>query len=725
MPNFSFFITCTGKLDRTLRGAARGDPMSQTHSDNTRRILCHIRSGAGKHCHDSYAIRQRRYCGLLTGAWLSLTHRWKLFVRNDVGFCKSYSITRRNVFNKQGKLFLSFPDSHHSRYSRNMKRDILTRTKKRKAEVLLQENRLAEAKELCEQVFRINRVDPETLILMGTIYRRLGNHDKAESCCRQAVLLNPRYAEAHQALGAVLQCRGLMKDAMASYQDAIRLKPNLIDAHYLVGNVLRESGLLVQAIEYYRTVLRLSPNHVPALCNLGGTLAGLHQFDEAVVCLNKANQLRPGTAPVLCNMARILEQLGRPQEAEARCREALQHDPTAIDAIGMLAELLEKSNRLEEVRELTKRGLDLAPRHVGLGVVAARLARRENRHQDAIVLAETALSENPAADKKADLHYLLGQLYDHLNEPVRAFAHFSEGNRITALGTSDADRHNYLHQIEKIREQFHMGSAMAGPRATADNGEENPVFLVGFPRSGTTLLEQILDSHPLLQALDERPTVAVMRHTYERIVAQRNEAAIQLTGAEIRELRDAYFTEADKHLKREPGRTLIDKMPLNLVEAHFIWRVFPNAKFILAIRHPCDVCLSCFMQNFSLNQAMSTFTTLENTAVAYAAVMNLWHEYTKSLPIRYHTIRYEDLVENMEHEAHRLLRFLDIEWSDTVLDHVEHAKSRGMIGTPSYHQVTQPIYKSAKYRWKRYNEYLEPVIDTLKPFIEYFGYAEA
>jgi len=119
---------------------------------------------------------------------------------------------------------------------------------------------------------------------------------------------------------------------------------------------------------------------------------------------------------------------------------------------------------------------------------------------------------------------------------------------------------------------------------------------------------------------------------------------------------------------------------------------------------------------------MTAFTNLEDTAATYAAVMNLWQEFTEHLPLRYHMIRYEDLVENLEGEARRLLEALDIEWSDTVLGHVEHAKSRGTISTPSYHQVTQPIYKTAKYRWKRYARELEPVMATLKPFIERFGY---
>ncbi len=609
-----------------------------------------------------------------------------------------------------------------------MKQNILTSAKKRKVETLLRENQLAEAKNLCEQIFRGNRLDPETLVLLSTAYRRLGNIADAESCCRQALRVNPRFAEAHQALGAALQCGGKTQEALTCYQEAIRLKPELVEAHYLLGNLLRENGLLTQAADYYRAALLLEPEHVPALCNLGGTLAALHQFDEARALLNKANQFRPGSTPILCNMARMSQLLGKSGDAETLCREALHFDAQALDAMGLLAELLDKRNRQDEVRDLVSRGLDLAPKHIGLRICAVRLARREGRHDEAITIAEATLADNPNADNKCELHCLLGQLYDRQDNTERAFAQFAVANRITASKCAGAavDRFAYQRYIEQRREQFRAAPPPANAaQDKTDSRTGNPVFLVGFPRSGTTLLEQILDSHPQLQALDERPTVDTMQKTYERLVAKRREAASVLTTDECDELRKVYFNQAGNYLDRDPKKLLIDKMPLNLVEAHFISRVFPGAKFILAIRHPCDVCLSCFMQNFALNQAMLTFTSLEDTAATYTGVMSLWQEFTRSLPIQYHRIRYEDLVENMEVEIRRLLEFLEIDWSDAVLGHVEHAKCRGTIGTPSYHQVTQPIYKSAKYRWKRYARELEPIMGNLRPYIEYFGYADA
>jgi len=605
------------------------------------------------------------------------------------------------------------------------KDDVLSRSRKRKAQAALQEERLQEAQDLCEQLVRSRPGDIEALLLLATVHRKLGRYPEAEQYCRRALTVDPQLGQSYQILGTALQGQGNLAGAADCYRTALSLDPDLLEARYLLANALRELEDFGQAIAHYEAVLARDPDHVPALCNLGGTLVALHRLDEAAVHLNKANRLLPGAAPVLCQTARVLQLQGRADEAEVRYREALAADPQAVDAMAMLADLLEKSSRQEDAAELVGRGLALVPEHPGLQCCAAKLARREGRYDDAIALAEKALAANPGAAAKGELHMLLGLLYDHQGDSERAFAHFTEGNALLAASCPDGDEGRYLQRLERLRSHFRATSPVLAddPRPHTDEAGKSPVFLVGFPRSGTTLLEQVLDSHPQLQALDERPTVSIMSQAYDAIVARRPAAASALAESEIGSLRKTYFQEAGKYVKREPGRTLVDKQPLNLDSAYLIWRVFPEAKFILALRHPCDVCLSCFMQHFALNDAMETFVNLENTAATYAGVMSLWSEYTAHLPLRYHPIRYEDLVEDMESETRRLLEFLDIEWSPAVMNHVEHAKKRGAINTPSYHQVTQPIYKKAKYRWKRYARELAPILNTLQPFIERFGYA--
>ena len=603
------------------------------------------------------------------------------------------------------------------------KKNVLTRSKKLKAEDLLNRGQLSEARELCSQVCQTDRTDAEAWALLALIERRLGHLPDAEQAARRAVVLRPTYALGQQILGTALHCQGRYAEAIASYRKACELQPKDAQTLYLLGNALRESGALAEADTEYARSIALRPDFVPALSNRGALLTALGRCEEAKQCLNRANELQPGLPQVLCNIAQVLQQEGRFDDARSYCEQTLQRDPDFVDAIVMLADLHEKSHRNAEATALIERGLKLAPENTALILTAARLARREGRVEDGIGLLEAARVRIPEA-LQGDVLLLLGQLYDKQKDAARAFHCLSEGNRIKASGIlkGDGDTEHYLHRVESVRAAFRAEDPATWQPIPDDDFDDNPIFLLGFPRSGTTLLEQILDSHPRLQALEEKPTVSAMEHAFRQLGARARPYA-DLTPADIRMLRKAYFDTVARHIRRDPQRILVDKMPLATVQAHLIWRVFPKAKVILAIRHPCDACFSCFMQDFSLNNAMATFFSLEKTAEAYAAVMSLWREYIAALPIDYHRVRYEDLVADQAGETQRLLTFLNLEWDETVLHHDEHARKRG-ITTPSYHQVTKPIYQDAKYRWKRYEPYMQSVLPILQPYIEYFGYAD-
>ena len=231
-------------------------------------------------------------------------------------------------------------------------------------------------------------------------------------------------------------------------------------------------------------------------------------------------------------------------------------------------------------------------------------------------------------------------------------------------------------------------------------------------------------SHPKIMTIEEKPTVDALHEAYCKLGNATPPILSSLSNKDIQELRKVYLSARDVLTMERSSRIVVDKMPLNSWRVPLLWRVFPEAKFILAIRHPCDVCLSCFMQYFSVNSAMSNFFSLEEAAEFYTKVMRLWIRYTNDLPVDYHTIRYEDLIENIELEARKIITFLGIDWDNAMLAHTEYASRQKAINTPSYHQVTQPVYRHARYRWKRYNEELDPIIETLAPFIEYFGYSE-
>ena len=284
------------------------------------------------------------------------------------------------------------------------------------------------------------------------------------------------------------------------------------------------------------------------------------------------------------------------------------------------------------------------------------------------------------------------------------------------------DKNIFLDMLSAIDSTLNEDWVDAWSDTPELSGRRAPVFFFGFPRSGTTLVEQVLASHPDIETLDEQPAVDEMLGLLPGFPESYPQALANLTLGEIERMRVRYFEVADEFLKSESGGLMIDKMPLNIVHVVMIRRIFPQAKMILALRHPYDVCLSCFMQNFEIGPAMANFFSLEDAANLYAKVMTLWQKYTQALALDVHAVKYEDFVDDFESETAALLKFLGTEWDASMAQYAEQAKSRARIATVSYDQVVQPIYRRAQYRWKNYRDEIGTSFDALKPFAESFGY---
>lgn len=604
------------------------------------------------------------------------------------------------------------------------KPNILIRSKKAKATELLSRNQLQEADAMFASVCLSAPADVESWVMRGLVHRKLGRFGEAEAFCRQALKLQPDYAWGHHVLGSALQCQGRMDEAQASYRKSIGLQPNYAEAHYFLANALRETWEIDEAINSYRRAVQLQPDFVEALSNLGAALTSCGKVQEAAHFLNRANALRPNTSEIIFNLGRVLQRDGRIEEAIEHYQRALCLAPNSMHIIGKLADTLEMTNRLKEAQVLVDKELPRAPDNPALIIPAAKLARRAGKLDEAIALLEHAMGQKPELEIAGDAHLQLGQLYDKKGDEDRAYAHICEGNKLTAQSAKGtySEHNNFIEAVEKRHRYLSAGLASLAPVSRSGNAAEDPVFLFGFARSGSTLLGQILDSHPSLQTLDEKSMGAAMVKDFEQMTRGEVNAVEALTEAQVAQLRQVYFDEVARYIKLQPGSVLVDKMPLNTINVALIWRVFPAAKIVFTARHPCDVCLSCFMQNFSANGSLTSFFTLENGVSVYAKVMQIWLDAVRILPLNYHQIRYEDLVTDFEGESRALLDFLGVSWNESVRAYDKHAMSHGKVRTPSYHQVTQPIYQHAKFRWKRYAKQFEPLMPILKPYIEYFNY---
>jgi tetratricopeptide (TPR) repeat protein len=586
-----------------------------------------------------------------------------------------------------------------------------------------QQGRLDEAARLYRKVLQIAPRQPDGLHLAGLVAHQSGDHSRAAALIEQAIAENNRSAAYHNSLGVVLLALDSPQEAERRFRQALALDPLYPEALNNLGNALQRQGQLADAVAAYDRAVETRPEYAEAWCNRGRTLHLLDRADAAVESLRRAVGFRPDWAKALRYLGDALGQRGERDEAERCYRRALELDPADGETHAALAALLERANWLEEGLATARQALRLNSGDVRAAVTAARVERRLGHLEAALRRLDELDARGADPESRAYAAFERGQILDRLGDYGRAYQAYLEGNALLA-DTSvarDIDRGFFPALIERLADRF--TPAWVETWTPPPLGERpDPIFLIGFPRSGTTLLEQILDAHPALSTMEEKDALDQVRRKIEQRPEGYPEALAHLNPTAIQELREFYYEEVERHLGDLGGRTPVDKMPLNTIDVGLIHRLCPRARILLALRHPCDVVLSGFMQAMKPNAAMVLFDSLGSTARFYAQVMGLWLQYREVLPLSVLPVRYEDLVADLPGETRRILEFLDLPWDDVVLGYAEHAQTR-TIATPSYHQVVQPIYRRSVGRWRNYADAFEDVLPILQPFIEALGYA--
>jgi tetratricopeptide (TPR) repeat protein len=593
----------------------------------------------------------------------------------------------------------------------------------RRALRLHQDGALAAAAALYEEILARAPAHADALHLLGLARHQDGRHADALTLIDRAIAQNPRPAAYHNSAGVVLLALGRPADAEAAFSAALARDPVYAEALNNLGNARQEQGRAADAVACYEDAIALKPDDPAAHANHARALLALRRPEAACTAARRAIKLRPGHANAWRTLGEGLGELGRREDAEAAFRKACELAAKDAENWAALAAHLERSGRLDDALAIADRALGLEPDNIRAAVVAARCERRLGRPEAGLARLQTL--DPPAAPPAARAHLVFEKaaLCDRLGAWRDAFAHYAEANRLM-LRTPEArriDRDAYPRLIQRLQTRF-SADWTAGWSKPPPPDPRAPIFLVGFPRSGTTLLDQILDAHPALTTLSEKDPLDWARAEVARLPGGYPDALAGLSADAIQRLRARYFARVAEHLGGPPAGRLVDKMPLNIIDAGLIFRLFADAKVILALRHPCDVVLSGFMQPFVLNETMIHFTSLESTARFYAAVMGLWRRYARVLALDVASVRYEHLVADFAGETRRLLTFLGLPWDDAVLGYAQRAQAR-TIATPSYHQVVQPIYGGAVGRWHHYASAFAPVLPLLRPLIEAFGYS--
>jgi Tfp pilus assembly protein PilF len=517
---------------------------------------------------------------------------------------------------------------------------------------------------------------------------RAGDDARALAIAEAVLARNPRDPNALQIVGLAKGRLGKKQEALEAFVKADQLAPNHPPILNSIGVLLKEGGDLAGARTKLENAVRLSPNFAEAWLHLASTYALLNDGSAARAAFERATALNPLSADAFARYSRFLEDWHDINGAKAAADRAL-----AIDRANPLALL-----------------------------TLANLDARARRHEAVIGRLQPALASNAYGAINAALLYgPLSRALEKTGRYADSFAACAEANRLFK---------------EHYREAF---AGVEGPRspgtlarleAFAESVEptswtrhelrgDDPAFLLGFPRSGTTLLDQILSSHAEITVLEEKECLV---DSWLDLVLKPGglERWAGLSKEEVERFRAAYWRRVDAHAKvRRP--VLIDKLPLDTALLGLVHRIFPRAKIIFALRDPRDVVLSCFQQTFGMNAAMYQFLDLETAASYYDQVMRLGALWRDRLPLDLHVLRYESLVADLRGEARRLLSFLGLAWSDDVLAYDETARRR-VIRTPSAKQVIEPLYASSIGKWRNYAAEMASVLPLLDKWAARFGY---
>jgi tetratricopeptide (TPR) repeat protein len=536
---------------------------------------------------------------------------------------------------------------------------------------------------------------------LGNALRRLGRLNEAISSCRQAIALSPALSDAHNQLGLALVSLGQYAEAAASYRQALTLNPRFAEALNNLGNVLRDLGMLHEAISAYSTAIEYEPA-ATSYCNLGNALLNVHRFDEAVANYRRALELQPGHVLAHVSLATGLRLLGRASEAEAYCRAALSIDSHDPEALFLLGELCADQGRFDEAQELLAQAIAINPEFPNALYAVATHRRMTAEDSGWLKAAERLLAKPLPLRHEISLRYALGKYHDDIRQYAEAFGNYQQANELTKRFGKKYDGVSFARRVDEVIASFDAG--LGREDESQGNGSDLPVFVIGMPRSGTSLVEQILASHPKVFGAGELTFWDTAFAAYAAAGLKNHGGAGQIPGMAHAFLERLSEFSAD-------SERVVDKMPANFMNVGLIRAAFPKARFIHVRRHPIDTCLSIYFQYFShLHPYANDLGNLAHNYGEYARLMDHWR---RSLPAAtLFEIPYEGLIADQETWSRRMIEFLGLPWDPKCL---EFDRTERVVITLSRWQVRQKIHSASAGRWRNYEHFLGPLQSLVKP----------
>src|SRR5215469_9523510 len=575
---------------------------------------------------------------------------------------------------------------------------------------------------------------------LGNALGRLGRFEEAAASYRRALKVDPEFAEAHSNLGELCLERGQAEEALRSCQQALRIRPYLAPAHQNLGTALVRLGRFDEAVRSCRSAIALNPEFAEAYNSLGTALLSLAQTQEAIASFQRALEINPDFTAAQANLARALRSIGRLEEAvagfrralalepdlvlahtelatalrlqcrtdeaEQSCHQALQLHPDCAAAFVVLAELRADAGRFAEAEELFRRATALDPASAEAWAGLARLRRMTPADEAWLTATQRLVEQGMPPQRELLLRYAIGKYFDDVGDFEHAFSNYRRANELATDCAPPHERGGLSRTIDLIIRSYDSRWVQR-PRAAADQSAR-PVFIVGMLRSGTTLAEQVLASHPQVHGAGELTFWSDVGAAALANAAAGNVAAMGLSHAALADLGDRYLRAL--HELSPDALRVVDKLPTNFLFLGLIHAALPGARIIHLRRHPIDTCLSIYFQHF---EAANTYTNdLGDLAHYYGEYWRLMQHWRAVLPADVILeVPYEGLVADLPTWTSRMLEFIGVPWDSRCLDFDLTARP---VVTASKWQVRQKLFASSVGRWRHYERFVTPLMSLLE-----------
>ena len=605
---------------------------------------------------------------------------------------------------------------------------------------LVEQGKLKEAKKSCSKLCKKTPKDPEAWFLLGTVNGAIGDFPAAEYCCRKAlkfapqnhmllfnlgiallrqgkadeaikqlkkaIKIQPQFADAYMEIANAFNFKGDITNSIINYEKTIQLNPGATVAYHHLAVIYQNSGKLSEAIRFYEHAIAIQDDFVDSYCGLATALIEQYKYDRMIRLLETNIQRLPETAYLYYCLAVAYQEQGEVEKAKAYYDKTLDIDSRYIDAQTGLAGILALQGEYEKTGEKLENILKSQPDDYFAKIIYITYADRFGAAEKAIEMGVECLANDKLTDKsRSKLLFALAKLYEQQGDLDIAFEHYHQANKLKNV---TFDEQSYLSMFDSLITTYTADIFVKHHHEYSLS--EKPVFIIGMPRSGTSLAEQILASHPEVFGAGELPVVNRMVDQLPTVLdtsISYPECLKYLDNHTLEKMASEYHEEA--RLKSNDEKFITDKMPSNFMHLGFISLMFPNARIIHCTRDPLDTCLSCFFQNFTGEHPYAySLTSLGKFYRMYEKLMGHW---SKVIPNPIYELSYEKIVVNPEQEIRSMIDFCGLEWNDKCLD---FHQTKRTVATASHSQVRQKIYTSSVGKWRSYEKHLDELHSALE-----------